>query len=66
MNSTKLKQWLKAAGIRALKTAAQTVAAMLGTATAGDIDLKAVISASFLAGILSMLTSTAGLPEIKE
>lgn len=58
------KNWAKCAGIRALKTVAQTAVATIGTATAlGQVDAKLVVSASVLAGILSLLTSIAGLPE---
>lgn len=58
------KKWLKAAGIRAIKTIAQTAIAMIGTsAVISAVDWKMVVSASLLAGILSMLTSVAGLPE---
>lgn len=61
------KTWLKAAGIRAIKTVAQTAVATIGTATVlGEVDLIAVVSASVLAGILSLLTSVAGLPEVTE
>ena len=61
------KSWLKAAGIRALKTVAQTAAATIGTsAVLSEVNWIAVLSASVLAGILSMLTSLAGLPELKE
>lgn len=61
------KQWAKAAGVRAVKTVAQTAAATIGTAAAlGAVDWKLVVSASALAGILSVLTSVAGLPEVKE
>lgn len=58
------KNWLKAAGIRAIKTVAQTAVATIGTsAVLGDVGWKMVISASILAGVLSVLTSIAGLPE---
>lgn len=61
------KTWAKCAGIRALKTVAQTMVATIGTATAlGQADWKLAISASVLAGILSLLTSVAGLPECAE
>ncbi|WP_099205899.1 holin [Scatolibacter rhodanostii] len=61
------KKWLKAAGIRAVKTVAQTAVATIGTAIAmGEVNWPLVASASALAGVLSVLTSVAGLPEIKE
>ena len=60
------KTWLKAAGIRALKTVAQTAIATIGTAAALDgVNWVAVLSASALSGILSLLTSIAGLPEVE-
>ncbi len=59
--------WLKAAGIRALKTLAQTAIATIGTtALLTDVDWKIVLSASALAAILSILTSVAGLPEVEK
>lgn len=62
--SVDTKSWMKKAGIRAVKTVAQTAVATIGTATAlGQVDAKLVVSASVLAGILSLLTSIAGLPE---
>ncbi len=58
--------WMKAAGIRAVKTVAQTAVATIGTATVlGTVDWKMVVSASILSGVLSLLTSVAGLPELK-
>ena len=61
------KKWAKAAGVRALKTVAQTFVATIGTcAVLSAVDWKMVISASILAGILSIATSIAGLPEVKE
>ena len=61
------KNWIKAAGVRALKTVAQTAVATIGTSAAmGDVNWLLVGSASLLAGILSLLTSVAGLPELKE
>ena len=60
------EKWLKAAGIRALKTVAQTAVATIGTsAVMSQVDWKIVASASLLAGILSLLTSLAGLPEVE-
>ena len=61
------KTWIKAAGIRAIKTVAQAAIATIGTrAVLGDVNWLMVTSASVLAGILSLLTSVAGLPELEE
>jgi hypothetical protein len=61
------KKWLKAASIRAIKTVAQTAAATMGTsAVLSEVDWTMVLSSSLLAGILSLLTSVAGLPEVKK
>ena len=61
------KNWLKAAGIRAVKTVAQTAVATIGTSVVlGDVNWVMVGSAAVLAGILSMLTSVAGLPEVTD
>lgn len=61
------KKWMKAAAVRAVKTVAQTAVATIGTAAVlGEVNWVAVASASALAGILSLLTSVAGLPECKE
>lgn len=63
----KTKKWLKAAAVRAVKTLAQTAVATIGTAVAmGDVRWTLVFSASVLAGLLSLLTSVAGLPEVEE
>lgn len=63
----KTKNWLKAAAVRAVKTIAQTAVATIGTAAIlSSVDWRMVLSASLLAGVLSILTSIAGLPEVKE
>ena len=60
------KTWWKAAGVRAIKTVAQTAAATIGTAAVlSSVDWRMVVSASLLAGVLSLLTSVAGLPEVQ-
>ena len=65
--SEKFKKWVKCAGVRAIKTVAQTAVATIGTSVAiGDVNWMMVVSASALAGILSILTSVAGIPEVKE
>lgn len=67
MNKTKIFAWLHAAGIRAIKTVAQTAVATIGSAAAlGQVDWRVVASASVLAGMLSLLTSVAGLPELPD
>ena len=61
------RKWLKAAAIRAVRTVAQSALATLGTsAVLDEVNWKMVLSAAVLAGILSLLTSVAGLPEVKE
>ena len=61
------KKWIKAAGVRSIKTVAQTAVGIIGaSAIISEVDWKVVLSASLLAGITSLLTSIAGLPEIKE
>lgn len=60
-------KWFKAAGVRAIKTVAQTAVATIGTsAVISEVDWKVVVSASILSGILSLLTSVAGLPEVED
>lgn len=64
--STKTKTWIKAALVRAVKTIAQTAVATIGTATVfSDVNWVMIVSASLLAGLLSILTSIAGLPEVE-
>lgn len=64
--SVDTQKWLKAAGIRAVKTMAQTAVAVIGTgAVLSAVDWKMVLSASVVAGIVSILTSVAGIPEVE-
>ena len=65
--SSKTKKWVKCAGIRAVRTVAQTAVVAIGTATVIDeVDTMTVLSTALLAGVISLLTSLAGLPELKE
>ena len=65
--SEKVKKWIKCAGIRAIKTVAQTAVGSIGaSAMFSEVNWKIVISGALLAGVVSLLTSVAGLPEIKE
>lgn len=67
MNNVNIRIWCKAAGIRAFKTMAQSAAATIGTTVVmSSVEWDMVISSSVLAGILSLLTSIAGLPELRE
>ena len=67
MDKKKICMWLHAAGVRAVKTVAQTAVATIGTAAAlGQVDWRLVAGASVLAGVLSLLTSVAGLPELPD
>lgn len=65
--SVNTQKWAKAAGVRAVKTVAQTAVATIGTAAAmGAVDWQLVVSASALSGVISLLTSVAGIPEVSE
>jgi len=67
MNSSNMLEWAKAAGIRSLRTMAQTAVATIGiSATMGSVDWLVVGSTSLLAGVLSLLTSIAGIPEVSK
>lgn len=67
MNKQKIFKWIKAAGIRALKTMAQTAIATIGTSVVlSQVNWLLVVSSAFLSGLLSILTSVAGLPELSE
>lgn len=67
MKNIELKKWIKAAGVRAIKTVAQSAVAAIGSSTVlGAVDWKIVVSTAVLAGVLSLLTSVAGLPEIEQ
>ena len=64
--SVDTKKWIKASAVRAVKTMAQTAVAIIGTCTVmGDVNLAMVASASALSGIISILTSVAGIPEVE-
>lgn len=66
MSKKFIKEWLKAAGVRAIKTIAQTAVGVIGSsAVFSAVDWKIVVSASLLAGVISILTSIAGLPEVQ-
>ena len=65
--SVDTQKWMKAAGIRAIKTMAQTAVAVIGTAAVvSAVDWKMAVSASVVAGVVSLLTSVAGIPEVKD
>ncbi len=67
MTKSNFVKWIKAAGIRAVKTVAQTAVATIGSSMViSAVDWRVVLSASILSGVLSVLTSIAGLPELKE
>ena len=64
--SVNTKEWFKAAGVRAIKTMAQTAVAVIGTgAVISSVDWKLVVSSAIVAGVVSVLTSIAGIPEVK-
>lgn len=65
--SVSTEKWMKAAGIRAVKTMAQTAVAVIGTAAVvSSVDWKLVVSSAIVSGMVSLLTSVAGIPEVKE
>ena len=65
--SVDTRKWMKAAGIRAVKTMAQTAVAVIGTASVvSSVDWKLVVSSAIVAGVVSLLTSVAGIPEVEE
>lgn len=65
--SVSTEKWMKAAGIRAVKTMAQTAVAVIGTAAVvSSVDWKLVVSSAIVSGAVSLLTSVAGIPEVKE
>lgn len=68
MNKQKFLKWVKAAGVRTVKTMAETAIAVIGTNTFGitDVDWVGVVSAAALAGVVTVLTCIKGLPEVKE
>ena len=67
MTKNNIKEWIKAAAIRAIRTVAQAAIAAIGSAVVmSEVDWRVVISTALLAGIISILMSTAGLPEVKE
>lgn len=66
MKNIEFKDWIKAASVRAIKTIAQSAVAAIGSSTVlGVVDWKIVVSTAVLAGVLSLLTSVAGLPEVE-